>query len=522
MIMASTKTTQSVESILPSVSTQPAPSSTSLPGDADRVTVSVIDQDLSVPKEVETLRRQVVALQRISSLGVLAGGVFHELNNALTPILNYAKLGLRNPDPAYRDRALARILDAGQRAAAITGGMLGLSRPGRDPNHRAAVDLNRLVEEVVLLTSKDLARNKVRLEVQLLGRPFARVNAAQIQQVLINLLINARQAMPDGGVVTLRLAPDPAGRLVELSVIDRGVGIAPENLRRIFEPFFSTKSRPGRLGGGRHRPGPGRLPRHRRGPPRPPPGREPPRPGLHLHPGPAHLPSSRRGGFTYRRSMNSLLLDRRSCFTIPPAPRKVMDSSSPLRALPGDIEGTNPDFGEDRCMASGSPASLQRDLSGLFDAGSMTGLSDRDLIERFSDRRRGHGRGGVRGSDHPARADGLRVCRNVLGNPDDADDAFQATFLVLVKQRRAIRKLDSVASWLYGVAARVSARARVDAARRRRNETVAIRLAAESVDQTGPADELERRRSSGPSSRRRCGGCPRSTARWSCSATGRV
>ena len=106
--------------------------------------------------------------------------------------------------------------------------MLGLSRPGRDPNHRDPVDLNRLAEEVVLLTGKDLARNKVRLEVQLLGRPYARVNPAQIQQVLINLLINARQAMPEGGVATLRIAPDPSGRLVELSVSDHGVGIAPE------------------------------------------------------------------------------------------------------------------------------------------------------------------------------------------------------------------------------------------------------------------------------------------------------
>jgi signal transduction histidine kinase len=195
-------------------------------------------------EESEALRRQVVALQRISSLGVLAGGVFHELNNALTPILNYAKLGLRNPDPAYRERALTRILEAAQRAAAITSGMLGLSRPGRNPNHREPVDLNRLVEEVVLLVGKDLARHRVRLELHLTGRLFARVNPAQIQQVLINLLINARQAMPEGGVVRLRLAPDATGCLAELSVIDQGVGIAPENLRRIFEPFFSTKTGP--------------------------------------------------------------------------------------------------------------------------------------------------------------------------------------------------------------------------------------------------------------------------------------
>lgn len=195
-------------------------------------------------EEVEALRRQVVALQRISSLGVLAGGVFHELNNALTPVLNYAKLGLRNPDPAYRERALKRILEAAQRAASITGGMLGLSRPGKDPNHREPVDLNRLVEEVVLLVGKDLARKRVRLEVQLMHRPFARVNPAQIQQVLINLLINARQAMPDGGTVRLKLAVDSGGRLAELSVTDHGTGIAPDDLRRIFEPFFSTKTSP--------------------------------------------------------------------------------------------------------------------------------------------------------------------------------------------------------------------------------------------------------------------------------------
>lgn len=248
--MADAKTTQTMKSVLPSASAQPAsfPSPAAVaPGLAN---LSIAEDDPTARKEIEALRRQIVALQRISSLGVLAGGVFHELNNALTPILNYAKLGLRNPDPAYRDRALARILEAGQRAATITGGMLALSRPGRGPDHRAAVDLNRLLEEVVLLTNKDLARNKVRLEVQFLGRPFARVNAAQIQQVLINLLINARQAMPDGGVVTLRLAPDPGGRLAELSVIDRGTGIAPEHLRRIFEPFFSTKTGPDASGAG--------------------------------------------------------------------------------------------------------------------------------------------------------------------------------------------------------------------------------------------------------------------------------
>jgi signal transduction histidine kinase len=195
-----------------------------------------------VPDEVETLRRQLVALQRVSSLGVLAGGICHELNNALTPILNYAKLGLRNPDPEYRRRAFEKILEGAQRASAITGGVLGLARPRAD--RREPTDLVRLVEEVLMLVNKDLTRNRVKLDFQVEGRPYARVNPAQIQQVLMNLVINARQAMPEGGTVRVRVATDATGRLAELSVADSGVGIAPADLRRIFEPFFTTKTGP--------------------------------------------------------------------------------------------------------------------------------------------------------------------------------------------------------------------------------------------------------------------------------------
>jgi signal transduction histidine kinase len=196
------------------------------------------------------LRRQVIALQRISSLGVLTGGVFHELNNVLTPILNYAKLALRNPDPAYRERALQQIVDAAQRAAALSRGMLGLSRPGGRLDHREPTDLVRLAEEVLLLLKKDLMRHRVRLEMKTAGRPCARVNPAQIQQVLLNLLINARQAMPEGGTVRLEVGCDATGRLAELSVSDTGVGIAPRDLRRIFEPFYSTKTGPDAAGQG--------------------------------------------------------------------------------------------------------------------------------------------------------------------------------------------------------------------------------------------------------------------------------
>ncbi len=96
----------------------------------------------------------MIALQRISSLGVLAGGVFHELNNALTPIVAYAKLGLRNPDPAYRERALKQIIESAERATTISRGMLGLARLGTGQIEREPADLSQLVEEVVLLVEQ--------------------------------------------------------------------------------------------------------------------------------------------------------------------------------------------------------------------------------------------------------------------------------------------------------------------------------------------------------------------------------
>ncbi len=125
---------------------------------------------------------------------------------------------------------------------AIAGGMLGLARPGVD--RRVPTDLVRLVEEVLLLAGKDLQKHRVRVEFRPTGHPHARVNPAQIQQVLLNLIINARQAMPEGGLLRIKVGLNPNGRLAEVSVADTGVGIASADLRRIFEPFFTTKTGP--------------------------------------------------------------------------------------------------------------------------------------------------------------------------------------------------------------------------------------------------------------------------------------
>ena len=191
-------------------------------------------------EERELLRTQIVELQRISSLGVLAGSIVHELNNALTPILNYAKLGLRTNDPDYRTKSFEKILDGAQRATSIAGGVLGLIRPRAD--RREPADLGRLVEDIVMITVKDLQKHRVQLDLKINSRPLAVVNPAQIQQVLLNLVINARQAMPDGGRITVVVGADAEGKWGEIRISDTGMGISPSHLRRIFEPFFTTKS----------------------------------------------------------------------------------------------------------------------------------------------------------------------------------------------------------------------------------------------------------------------------------------
>lgn len=190
--------------------------------------------------ELEQLKRQVIALQRIASLGVLSSSIVHELNNALTPILNYAKLGMRSNDAEFQRKSFERILEGAQRATAMAGGVLGLVRPRVD--RLEPVELGRLVEDVLLITAKDLQKHRVHVEYQARERVLSAVNPAQIQQVLLNLVINARQAMPNGGTLSILVGRDATRRWGEIRLSDTGTGIAPADLKRIFEPFFSTKS----------------------------------------------------------------------------------------------------------------------------------------------------------------------------------------------------------------------------------------------------------------------------------------
>jgi signal transduction histidine kinase len=198
------------------------------------------DDVLAPTSEAEQLRRQLLQAQRLSSVGALASSVAHEFNNILTTIINYAKLGLRpTADEPSRTQALERILTGGLRAATIVNSMLGYARASA--TQRQPTDVAGLVEEALTLTEKDLTKHRIQLERRTLARPVAPVVAGQIEQILVNLIINARQAMPRGGRLLIEVRENRPAGMAEVKIADSGVGIPPEQLRLIFEPFYTTK-----------------------------------------------------------------------------------------------------------------------------------------------------------------------------------------------------------------------------------------------------------------------------------------
>jgi signal transduction histidine kinase len=203
-------------------------------------------------KELEernaALWQQLVQAQKLTALGELLGTTTHEFNNVLTTIINYAKLGLRHRDEATRDKALQKILAGSERAARITHSVLGMARNRQD--RFAPTALSDIVTETLILLERERSMYRISVETDLPDVPPVHANGNQIQQVLLNLLINARQAMPHGGQLLIRLRHDASQGMVELTVRDNGVGIPSDVLPRIFDPFFTTKSGPDASGKG--------------------------------------------------------------------------------------------------------------------------------------------------------------------------------------------------------------------------------------------------------------------------------
>jgi len=204
-------------------------------------------------KEELILKRQVAQQTKMESIGQLAGGVAHDFNNILTAIIGYCDLMLMRHQPVDSDYDdIQQIKNNSNRAASLTRQLLAFSR--QQTLRPQILQLANVVADVSNLL-KRLLGETVQLEVHH-GRGIGAVRAdpGQLEQVIVNLGVNARDAMPKGGVVHIRTAAFsqsdvaamgrellPIDDYVQLSVEDSGVGIAKENLSKIFEPFFTTK-----------------------------------------------------------------------------------------------------------------------------------------------------------------------------------------------------------------------------------------------------------------------------------------
>jgi two-component system cell cycle sensor histidine kinase/response regulator CckA len=206
-----------------------------------------------IESERQALGERLRQSERLESLGQLAGGVAHDFNNLLGVILNYATfVAERTGDDPAAHADVEQIRAAAERGARLTRQLLIVGR--RDAIQPAVLDLNAIVADIRDLLSRSIGEH-VHLDVRSAEQlPTIRVDRGQIEQVLLNLAVNARDAMPGGGRLTIatqvaeldddfiRLHPGArAGRHVELSVSDTGMGIAPDVADHIFEPFFTTK-----------------------------------------------------------------------------------------------------------------------------------------------------------------------------------------------------------------------------------------------------------------------------------------
>ena len=204
---------------------------------------------------------------KMASLGKLSASVVHEINNPLTGILNFIKLMqrmLKEGAPGEEDlanirRYLSMIYNETSRVSRTVSNLLAFSRktkPEFEP-----VDLNTLVAETLSLTEYQMRLQGITVKRQLAPDLLpVLADKGQMKQTFLNLFLNAQDAMPQGGALTLE-TKNSRRRQVVVKVSDTGVGIPKENLSQIFEPFFTTKKtvlrrRPGALRGLRHRPGP--------------------------------------------------------------------------------------------------------------------------------------------------------------------------------------------------------------------------------------------------------------------------
>ena len=217
---------------------------------------SVRQRTIELERTLEELQRtqqQVVQQERLAALGAMAGGIAHDFNNALSIIMGFGELLLRDAEHGLTKenatRPLTTILTAAEDAAKIVRRLREFYRPDDAGELRVPVDLNHLVEQAISLTQPrwqteaTAAGRTIKIATELGAIPWIEGDAAELREALTNLIFNAVDALPHGGAITLGTQRE--GEAVVLKISDTGTGMSEEVRRRCLEPFFTTKGQRG-------------------------------------------------------------------------------------------------------------------------------------------------------------------------------------------------------------------------------------------------------------------------------------
>lgn len=207
-------------------------------------------------RELASVRRQLDHSQRLATLGTIAGSIAHEFNNILTPVLSYAQMALASPNDANLvGKALRKAMEGSERASKIASAMLGFVKADDSGPSHVAQD----IQQALACLARDPARDGVRLQLDVPDDLLAWISSVSLQHVIMNLAMNAVEAMkPSGGVLTIRACaeakggcstwnssassspPPPDSKWIQIEVQDSGRGVPAEVVSRAFEPFVTT------------------------------------------------------------------------------------------------------------------------------------------------------------------------------------------------------------------------------------------------------------------------------------------
>lgn len=213
-----------------------------IPSAGESLEQSLLVRLNEMQQQLDSLRTQLTESQRLATIGTISAVIAHEFNNLLTPIVSYSQFALTSaqsdkPDMELIRKALNKSFSSADKAARICQSMLGLAR---GQSTFGPVSVQKLVDETLLVMARDPKKDGIALRVQVEPDLCVEGDAVQLEQVLLNLLINARQAMLGrGGSLTIKAARHE--QTARIQVIDTGPGISEKVLPKIFDPFFTTK-----------------------------------------------------------------------------------------------------------------------------------------------------------------------------------------------------------------------------------------------------------------------------------------